>query len=68
MWIAYSRGNSYYIGRDGDVGNTVLFGGLVIGFDEPIRSRLTSKRKSVIPYGDDSYVYTLIWEPGWMFK
>ncbi|KRT81458.1 hypothetical protein AMK59_5855, partial [Oryctes borbonicus] len=31
MWIAYSRGNSYYIGPNGDIGNTILFGGLAVG-------------------------------------
>ncbi|KAK9694456.1 hypothetical protein QE152_g33533 [Popillia japonica] len=63
LWIAYSRGNSYYIGPNGDIGNTVLFGGLVLGFEEPARSRLTSKNKAAVPYGDDFNLYTLIWEP-----
>lgn len=64
LWVAYSRGNSYYIGPNGDIGNTVLFGGLVLGIDEPTRTRFTSKRKAVVAYGEESNTYTLIWEPG----
>lgn len=68
LFVAYSRGNDYLTGRDGDEqGSRTLYGGVLLGEAEPERNTKLSSIKSEVPYTNSFHTFTLTWRPSMLF-
>lgn len=65
MWVAYARGNQDLVtASNSQIGNTVLYGGPVLGKTEPVRSQAAIKVTGQQPWGEGYHTYALTWSPG----
>lgn len=64
MWVAYARGNQDLVtASNSQIGNTVLYGGPVLGKTEPVRSQAAIKVTGQQPWGEGYHTYALTWSP-----
>ncbi|XP_045462189.1 uncharacterized protein LOC123672218 [Harmonia axyridis] len=64
IWIAYARGNQHLYGNGGeDIGGTLLFGGPMLTFNEPDRSKHLSSSRGRRPFSESFHKYSVLWEP-----
>lgn len=62
MWVAYARGNLDLVTVNNDqIGNSVLYGGPVLGINEPVRTQAAVKVEGQEPWGAGYHTYTLTW-------
>ncbi|GLV44858.1 Gram-negative bacteria binding protein 3 [Carabus blaptoides fortunei] len=64
MWLAYARGNLDLVTANNEqIGNSVLYGGPVLGIKEPVRTQAAIKVVGQQPWGAGYHTYTLTWTP-----
>ncbi|GLV46385.1 Gram-negative bacteria binding protein 1 [Carabus blaptoides fortunei] len=67
MWVAYARGNLDLVNENNEqIGNSVLYGGPVLGIKEPVRTQAAIKVVGQQPWGAEYHTYTLTWTPDQM--
>lgn len=63
MWLAYARGNLDLVSQNSQIGNKILYGGVVLSAEEPARTHSAIKVGSAEPWGAQYHTYTLTWRP-----
>ncbi|GLV35938.1 Gram-negative bacteria binding protein 3 [Carabus blaptoides fortunei] len=64
LWVAYARGNLDLVTETNEqIGNSVLYGGPVLGIKEPVRTQAAIRVVGQQPWGATYHTYTLTWTP-----